>query len=126
MWLLGRLEPDHKSIAEFRQIPQTPVTEAGAELVRLARSLGMVRGEWVAIDGSKFQAASSARSVHEPEAVKPYLEAVEAADEQDEVVIDPSAVAAALKKLQNHPEPEARASCAAAAAGTQEQLMRSR
>jgi transposase len=108
MWLLGRLEPDHKSIAEFRRMHQTAVTEAGAELVWLARSVGLVRGEWVAIDGSKFQAASSARSVHEREAVKRYLEAVEAADEQDEVVIDPSAVAAALEKLQNHPEPEAR------------------
>jgi len=108
MWLLGRLEPDHKSIAEFRRLHQAAVTEAGAELVRLARSVGLVRGEWVAIDGSKFQAASSARSVHEREAVKRYLEAVEAADGQDEVVIDPGAVAAALKKLQNHPEPEAR------------------
>jgi transposase len=108
MWLLGRLEPDHKSIAEFRRIHQAAVTEAGAELVRLARSVGLVRGEWIAIDGSKFQAASSARSVHEREAVKRYLEAVEAADAQDEVVIDPSAVAAALEKLKNHPEPEAR------------------
>lgn len=108
MWLLGRLEPDHKSIAEFRRIHQAAVTEAGAELVRLARAVGLVRGEWVAIDGSKFQAASSARSVHELEAVKRYLEAVEAADEQDGVVIDPSAVAAALEKIQNHPEPEAR------------------
>jgi len=108
MWLLGRLEPDHKSIAEFRRMHQEAVTEAGAELVRLARSVGLVRGEWVAIDGSKFQAASSARSVRDREAVKRYLEAVEAADEQDEVVIDPVAVAAALEKLQNHPEPEAR------------------
>lgn len=108
MWLLGRLEPDHKSIAEFRRLHQAAVTEAGAELVRLARSVGLVGGEWVAIDGSKFQAASSARSVHEREAVKRYLEAVEAGDGQDEVVIDPGAVAAALKKLQNHPEPEAR------------------
>jgi transposase len=102
MWLLGRLEPDHKSIAEFRRMHQEAVTEAGAELVRLARSVGLVRGEWVAIDGSKFQAASSARSVRDREAVKRYLEAVEAADEQDEVVIDPGAVAAALEKLQNH------------------------
>src|SRR6266704_2935525 len=37
-----------------------------------------------------------------------YLEQVDAADEQDEVVIDPSAVQAALEKLQNDPEPEAR------------------
>jgi transposase len=108
MWLLRRLEPDYKSIAEFRRMHREAVTEAGAELVRLARSVGLVRGEWVAIDGSKFQAVSSARSIRDREAVKRYLEVVEAADEQDEVVIDPNAVAAALEKLKNHPEPEAR------------------
>ena len=63
MWLLGRLEPDYKSIAEFRRLHREAITEAGTELVRFARSVGLVRGEWIAIDGSKFQAASSARSV---------------------------------------------------------------
>lgn len=108
MWLLGRLVPDHKSIAEFRRVHREAVTETGAELVRLARSVGLVRGEWVAIDGSKFQAASSARSVREREALKRYLDEMESADAQDEVVIDPTAVAEALKKLHQHAEPEAR------------------
>jgi transposase len=108
MWLLGRLVPDYKSIAEFRRMHRDAVTEAGAELVRFARSVGLVRGEWVAIDGSKFRAVSSAQSVYEREAVKHYLEQLERADEQEEVVIEPSAVAAALEKLKNHPEPEAR------------------
>jgi transposase len=108
MWLLGRLVPDYKSIAEFRRIHREAVTEAGAELVRFARSVGLVRGEWVAIDGSKFRAVSSANSVREREAVKRYLDQLESADEQDEVVIDASAVAAALEKLKSHPEPEAR------------------
>lgn len=108
MWLLGRLTPDYKSIAEFRRMHRDAVTKAGAELVRLARQVGLVRGEWVAIDGSKFRAVSSAAVVREREAVKRYLDQLESADEQDEVVIDPSAVAAALEKLQQDPEPEAR------------------
>jgi transposase len=33
MWLLGRLYPDHKSIAEFRRVHHGAVTAAGAELV---------------------------------------------------------------------------------------------
>jgi len=107
MWLLGRLEPDYKSIAEFRRMHREAVTEAGAELVRFARSVGLVRGEWVAIDGSKFRAVSSARSVRERDAMQRYLDQLEVADEQDEVVIDPSAVAAALEKLKSHLEPEA-------------------
>jgi transposase len=108
MWLLGRLVPDYKSIAEFRRMHREAVTKAGAELVCFARSVGLVRGEWVAIDGSKFRAVSSAKSVREREAVKRYLEQLEKADEQDEVVIDRSAVPAALEKLKSHPEPEAR------------------
>src|SRR5438477_3845959 len=107
MWLLGRLCPDHKSIAEFRRVHSDAVTEAGAELIRFARSVGLVRAEWVAIDGSKFRAVSSARSVREREALKRYLDELESADAQDEVVIDPSAVAAALEKLKKHSEPEA-------------------
>jgi transposase len=106
MWLLGRLAPDHKTIAEFRGMHRTGVTAAGAELVRLARSVGLVKGEWIAIDGSKFQAVSSAKSVREREALERYLEQLEQSDEQDEVVIDPSAVASALEKLRQHPEPE--------------------
>jgi transposase len=108
MWLLGRLIPDYKSIAEFRRMHSEAVTEAGAELVQFARSVGLVRGEWVAIDGSKFRAVSSTKSVRERDAMKRYLDQLEQADEQDEVVIDPSAVATALEKLKQHPEPEAR------------------
>jgi len=108
MWLLGRLVPDYKSIAEFRRMHRDAVTEAGAELVRFARSVGLVRGEWIAIDGSKFRAVSSTRSVRERDALRRYLDAVEAADNEEEVVIDHSAVAVALEKLRQHPEPEAR------------------
>jgi transposase len=108
MWLLGRLQPDYKSIAEFRRMHRHALTKAGAELVRLARSVGLVRGETVALDGSKFQAVSSARSVRERDELKRYLEQLDAADEQEEVVIDASAVQAALEKLKSHPEPEAR------------------
>jgi transposase len=108
MWLLGRLTPDYRSIAEFRRMHREAVTRAGAELVRLAREMGLVRGEWVAIDGSKFRAVSSASAVREREAVKRYLDQLESADEQDEAVIDSRAVVAALPKLKNDPEPEAR------------------
>ena len=80
MWLLGRLAPDHKSIAEFRRMHRDAVTLAGAELIRFARSVGLVRGEWVAIDGSKFRAVSSADSVHERKQLERYLERMEETD----------------------------------------------
>jgi transposase len=107
MWLLGRLCPDHKSIAEFRRMHRQAVTQAGAELVKFARSVGLIRGEWIAIDGSKFRAVSSVSSVHERAAVERYLESLETADREDEPVVENSAVAAALEKLRGHAEPEA-------------------
>ena len=107
MWLLGRLTPDYKPIAEFRRVHRDAVTAAGAELVRLAWRVGLVKGEWVAIDGSKFQSVSSVDRIREREALKRYLDQLERADEQNEVEIDESAVAEALKKLKSDPEPEA-------------------
>jgi Transposase DDE domain len=51
--------------------------------------------------------SAAARSVREREAVKGYLEELEFADAQEEVVIDPGAVASAREKLRQHPEAEA-------------------
>jgi transposase len=82
MWLLGRLVPDYKSITKFQRMCREAVTEAGAELVRFARSVGLVPGEWVAIDGSKFQSVSRVDRVREREALKRYLDQLERADEQ--------------------------------------------
>jgi hypothetical protein len=70
--------------------------------------VGLVRGEWVAIDGSKFRAAASEGAVREREAMKRYLDQLESADAGEEVAIDPGAVAAALEKLKKDAEPEAR------------------
>ena len=107
MWLLGRLYPDHKSIAEFRRIHRDAVTAAGAELIRFARNCGLIRGEWIAIDGSKFRAVASIDSTRERLALQRYLDSIEKADEELQASIDPSAVQTALEKLKQHPEPEA-------------------
>ncbi len=107
MWLLGRLCPDHKSIAEFRRIRREGVTAAGVELVRFAKSCGLIRGEWIAIDGTKFRAVASIDSARERFTLQEYLDSMEKADEEQRLSIDTSAVQAALVKLKEHPEPEA-------------------
>src|SRR6202162_2256024 len=107
MWLLGRLYPDHKSISEFRRMHSEAVTAAGAALIRCARSCGLIRGEWIAIDGSKFRAVASVDSNRERLDLKRYLESIEKADEEQQANIDPSAVQAAVDRLKQHPEPEA-------------------
>ena len=92
----------------FRRSHSDAVSQTGAELIRLAREVGLVRGEWVAIDGSKFRAVSSSDSVHERRELERYLERMEQADAEEEIEIDSEAVASALNKLREHPEPEAR------------------
>src|SRR5271156_1733607 len=106
MWLLGRLCPDHKSIAEFRRKHREAVTAAGVELVRFAKSCGLIGGEWIAIDGTKFRAVASIDSARERFKLQHYLDSMEKADEEQQLSIDPSAVQAALEKLKQHPEPE--------------------
>ena len=106
MWLLGRLYPDHKSIAEFRRMHRDAVTAAGAELVRFARGCGLIRGEWIAIDGTEFRAVASIDSTRERLALQRYLDSIQKADEEQQASIDPSAVQDALEKLKQHPEPE--------------------
>lgn len=107
MWLLHHLTPDHKSIAEFRRLNGEAIARATGELVKFAKSVGLVKGEWVVIDGSKFAAVSSSDSVREREAVTRYLEQVEKNDASEEAEINQAAVAEALEKLRQHPEPEA-------------------
>jgi transposase len=107
MWLLGRLYPDHKSIAEFRRMHRDGVTAAGAELVRFAKRCGLIRGEWVAVDGSKFCAVASIDSARERLHLQRYLDSIEKADAEEQTSIDPAAVAMALEMLRKHSEPEA-------------------
>lgn len=63
MWLLGRLAPDHKTIAQFRKDNGVALKRAGGTFVRFCQGAGLVRGDWVAVDGSKFQAVASHKAV---------------------------------------------------------------
>ena len=106
MWLLGGLFPDHKSIAEFRRMHRESITATGVELVRFAKGCGLIRGEWIAIDGTKFRAVASIDTARERFNLQKYLDGMEKADEEQQPAIDSSAVQAALEKLKQHPEPE--------------------
>ena len=61
------------------------VTAAGAALVRFARGCGLIRGEWIAIDGSKFRAVASIDTVRERLALQRYLDNLEKADTEQAV-----------------------------------------
>jgi len=59
MWLLGRLAPDHKTIADFRKDNILALRKVCARFVELCREMGLLTTASVAIDGSKFKAVNN-------------------------------------------------------------------
>ena len=59
LWLLRKLQPDHKTIAEFRRTNPKAVRRVCREFTVLCKRLDLFAGELIAIDGSKFRAANS-------------------------------------------------------------------
>jgi transposase len=59
MWLLGRLAPDHKTIADFRKDNGVALRKVCARFVELCRQMGLLTTTNVAIDGSKFKAVNN-------------------------------------------------------------------
>ncbi len=59
MWLLKKLTPDHKTIAQFRRVNGKSLKAVFSDFVNLCRFLDLVGGQVVAVDGSKFRASNS-------------------------------------------------------------------
>ncbi len=59
MWLLGRLAPDFKTIADFRKNNTHAITRVCREFVLICRKLNLFSDALVAIDGSKFKAVNN-------------------------------------------------------------------
>ena len=94
LWLLGRLVPDHKTIADFRKDNGLGLRQVCARFVELCRELGLLATASVAIDGSKFKAVNNRdrnftkgkverRRAQLEESVARYLNQLETADRQE-------------------------------------------
>ncbi len=94
MWLLGRLIPDHKTIAEFRRNNGPAIRKVCAQFVELCRQIGLLAEASVAIDGSKFKAVNNRdrnftankmkrRLSQIDESIARYLHQLESADRQE-------------------------------------------
>ena len=59
MWLLGRLVPDDKVIADFRKDNGKAIRKVCARFVELCHEMGLLTTASVAIDGSKFKAVNN-------------------------------------------------------------------
>ena len=63
MWLLGKLAPDFKTVASFRQTNGAALVSVCAGFVTFCRAQGLLVGREVAVDGTKLRAAASRRRV---------------------------------------------------------------
>jgi transposase len=94
MWLLGRLVPDHKTVAAFRKDSGHAIRRVCARFVELCRKMGLLATASVAIDGSKFKAVNNRdrnftrakverRRAQLEESVARYLSQLDTADRQE-------------------------------------------
>ena len=94
MWLLGRLVPDHKTVADFRKDNGRAIRKVCARFVELCREMGLLAKASVAIDGSKFKAVNNRdrnftrakverRRAQLEESVARYLSQLDTADRQE-------------------------------------------
>jgi transposase len=59
IWLLTRLAPDFKTIADFRKANGKAIRNLCREFVQFCKREGLFGGELVALDGSKFKASNA-------------------------------------------------------------------
>lgn len=95
MWLLRRLRPDFKTIAEFRRRNVKALRPLFREFTLLCKKLDLFGAELVAIDGSKFRAVNAKRRNYSramleeilrgvDERITRYLESTETTDSNEE------------------------------------------
>ena len=112
MWLLGRLCPDHKTIAEFRRVNAQRFVAVCAAFVQFARDKQLLGGTQVALDGTKLRAVASrsalkgkkdlqAQAKRNSEEIQEYLKLLDEQDGHDaERTCNPDDVQEALKLLK--------------------------
>ncbi len=60
--MLGRLAPDHKTIADFQKDNGLALRKVCARFVELCREMALLATASVAIDGSKFKAVNNRKN----------------------------------------------------------------
>jgi transposase len=66
-WLLKRLQPDHKTISDFRRNNASALREVFKQFVILCKSLELFGSELLAIDSTKFKASNARDRVKDKE-----------------------------------------------------------
>ncbi|MDB6171211.1 MAG: transposase, partial [Chthoniobacteraceae bacterium] len=78
IWLMRKLKPDFKTIADFRKDNGAAIKGVCRQFTLLCRKLDLFGGELVAIDGSKFQAQNSKDRNFSQKKLRALLEKIDA------------------------------------------------
>ena len=115
MWLINRLTPAFKTIADFRKDHREAIVGVCRAFIRFCREQSLFGAELLAIDGTKIAAVASRKQVITPERIAKqsaaierkiadYLAAMDAADREEPAQecakVDVTAVIASLKARQ--------------------------
>jgi transposase len=77
MWLMRRLRPDFKTIADFRRDNHQAIRKVCREFTLWCKRLELFGGELVAIDGSKFKAVNSPKRNFTEKKLKRMIQEIE-------------------------------------------------
>lgn len=111
LWLLNRLAPDFKTIADFRKDNRQGIIGTCRAFMRFCREQDLFGAELVAIDGSKFRAVASKKAVYTlkrlqrelakiDKQVSEYLLGMDEVDTVEPVLPEAGNTAAAIATLQ--------------------------
>jgi transposase len=82
IWLVRKLRPDFKTIADFRKDNAKAFKQVFRQFILLCRELELFGGELIAIDGSKFKAVNSKHRNFTKKKLKKALQHIDAKIEQ--------------------------------------------
>jgi len=116
-YLLGKLTPDFRTIADFRKNNAKALKNVFKAFVKLCMKLGLYQKELIAVDGSKFRAVNSKDNCYNAEILNKKLERIDAnisaylsrmdeedTREPDAVVLTKAQIKAVVEELRSRKE----------------------
>src|SRR6266516_4629769 len=101
MWLIKRLTPGFKTIADFRKDHAGAIVGVCRAFIRFCREQSLFGAELLAIDGTKIAAVASRKRVITPAKIAEYLASMDEADREEPRAASAQAdVAAAIEALK--------------------------
>ncbi len=106
MWLIRKLTPDFKRIADFRKDNKEAIKRVFKEFINTCKGLGLFGEELVAIEGSKFKAVNSKKRNFDDEKLKERIKEIEENDKREEgaATMKPEELKEKIKALKERKE----------------------